>query len=426
MRSLVTTTGPGTVYLDFAAFGPLPVALGPREEELSVAGGPKSIAKIMRMCPFGHRGVPEQTVTAALDCTRPTLCAGTAMADHGRVRRAYEDPIEQADSKHGAKQPPRHQAPNDATDGGALIEALQRGAGNAAVGALFADQHSRVSSAQSGEALTSDIRASAERKLGADLGDVRVHSDATAAEYAASLHAQAVTVDKDVFLAPAVNTRTSRGQKTLLHELVHAAQSPGSSAEPSPGAGRPASDRGPAEAEARRISAAGFGGSTARPQEHAPSAVPHLSPADDDESVPATEQHPQAGPTAEQLLNPDESTDAAGPQPGTSGGGEGVAFEITVMQPLRAAQQAVEEQDWDKAYEVLQSIGMQLIKYQNAYEKSDPMLHSTLMSARGWLSVFYQQLERRLDRDVWTDDHMTDFFKSDVVGEFQRIEGLLH
>ena len=344
-------------------------------------------------------------------------------ADHRLVRRAYDDPIKQPDAKPAAKQPTRNPTPDAATNGGAVVQALQRAAGNAAVGALLADQRSRTPSP--GESLAPGVRESAERKLGADLADVRVHSDATAAEYAGSLHAEAVTVDHDVFLASAVNTRTSRGQKTLLHELVHAAQAPGSRAADSQALGSAPSRNSPAEAEARAISAGGFDGLTSRPREQAASAVPHLKSADDDESVPAPGEQPAPGTLAEELLNPPDSADA-GPAPGTSGAGEGVAFEITVMQPLRSVEQAVEEQDWDKAYEILQTIGMQLLNYQNAYEKSDPMLHQTLMSARGWLSVFYQQLERRLDRDVWSDARMTDYFKSEVVGEFQRIEGLLH
>lgn len=362
-------------------------------------------------------------MTAALDCTRPAPDAATDMADHRWVRRAYDDPTKQTDSKAAAKQPTRSPTPDEATNGGAVVQALQHAAGNAAVGALLAGQRSRTLSP--GEALASGVRESAERQLGTDLAGVRVHSDASAAEYAGALHAEAVTVDQDVFLASAVNTRTSRGQKALLHELVHAAQAPGSPASNGQAVGRPASRDSPAEAEARMISAGGFDGLTSRPREQAPSAVPHLKSADDEESVSAPSEQAAPGTLAEELLNPPDSADA-GPAPGTSGEGEGVAFEITVMQPLRSVEQAVEEHDWDKAYEILQSIGMQLLNYQNAYEKSDPMLHQTMMSARGWLSVFYQQLERRLDRDVWPDDRMTDYFKTEVVGEFQRIEGLLH
>jgi hypothetical protein len=346
------------------------------------------------------------------------------MADYRWVRRAFDDPIKETDSKPGAKLPTRNLTPDEATSGGAVVQALQRAAGNAAVGALLADQRNRTTSP--GEALAPDVREPAERKLGADLASVRVHSDASAADYAGALHAEAVTVGQDVFLASAVNTRTSRGQKTLLHELVHAAQAPDSRASNGQAVGRPPSRSAPAETEARTISAGGFDGLTMRPREQAASAVPHLKPAEDEETVPASDQEPAPGSLAQELLNPPDSTDANAPAPGTSGPAEGVAFEITIMQPLRSVQQAVEEQDWDKAFEILQSIGMPLMNYQNAYEKRDPMLHSTLMAARGWLSVFYQQLERRLDRDVWTDDHMTEFFKTEVVGEFQRIEGLLH
>ena len=336
------------------------------------------------------------------------------MPDHGRVRRAYDDPIKQPDLKPAAKQAAHEQPTNEAADGAAIVQSLQRAAGNAAVGALLAEQHGRAQPAQSGEALAPSTRDAAERKLGSDLGDVRVHSDAAASEYARSLRAEAVTVDQDVFLTSGVDTSTQRGQKTLLHELVHAAQT-----------SNVAASKPPAESEARAISAGGFGGVTSRPRERASSGAPHLKAADEDENVAAPGEQP-APVTAQELLNPPASTEDAGPEPGASGENESVAFEITIMEPLRSAQQAVEEQDWDKAYEILQSIGVRMMNYQNTYEKSNPMLYQSFMSARGWLSVWYQQLERRLDKDTWSDGQMTSFFKNEVVDVFQRIEGQLH
>ena len=103
-----------------------------------------------------------------------------------------------------------------------------------------------------------------------------------------------------------------------------------------------------------------------------------------------------------------------------------MAYEITIMQPLRAIQDALDKQDWEEALRILQSIGMRLLEYQNLYEKTDPLLYETIQSARGWLSQVYQQINRRLDRDTWSDEQMSRFYREEVFVEFQRVEGLLH
>jgi len=342
------------------------------------------------------------------------------------VRRTHADTAQALDVKSTVqpavkstdKDPGREPA-----DSRALVEALQHSAGNAAVGALLADSR-RAAFAGTGQELAPAIRESAERKVGSDLTGVRVHSDAAANAFVRSMHAQAATVDRDVFVSDSVDDSTARGRKTLLHELVHVAQSGSASALPERSETNTSSTMR-IEDEAARIaagSAAGASGLTERAQP----GVAHLKAADDDEAVPEPDGQATAGPTAEELLNPPESTEDETPAPGTSGEAEGVAYEVTIMQPLRAAQLAVDDQDWEKAYAILQTIGMRMMNYQNAYEKSDPLLYRSLMSARGWIGVFYQQLERRLDKDTWSDQRMSEFFKSDVIEEFQAIEDKLH
>ena len=317
---------------------------------------------------------------------------------------------------------PRQRGESEAA---ALVEQLQRTAGNAAVGGLLAESRASPGATRTGDPVPPPLRESAERKLGSDLGDVRVHSDLAAEAYASSHRAEAVTIGQDVFLGSETDLVSGRGQKTLLHELVHAVQSMNAST--SSASARGGTSLAGAEHEARQISSAGLGGAVLSPAQPAPVGAAQRKSLDDEQ--PADDQaSPQPGPTAQELLNPPESEDesAQGPKPGTSGENESVVFEVTIMEPLRGVMQAVEDQDWEKANDILQTIGFRLMDYQNAYEKSDPLLYRTLMSARGWMGMFYAQLNRRLDKDLWSDDQMTKFYRDEVLAEFQSIEGLLH
>jgi hypothetical protein len=68
-------------------------------------------------------------------------------------------------------------------------------------------------------------RALAEPHIGRDLGDVRVHTDATADRAAHAIGARAFTVGRDIaFAAGEYAPATPTGQRLLLHELAHVAQ----------------------------------------------------------------------------------------------------------------------------------------------------------------------------------------------------------
>lgn len=87
-----------------------------------------------------------------------------------------------------------------------------------------------------------------EQRLGHDFGNVRVHSDAQAAESAQALGAKAYTVGRHVvFDAARYAPQTAEGQRLMAHELAHVAQQQGQSERGANGIG-PAS--GAAEAEA--------------------------------------------------------------------------------------------------------------------------------------------------------------------------------
>jgi Domain of unknown function (DUF4157) len=108
---------------------------------------------------------------------------------------------------------------------------LQRAAGNSAVASLFGDDldgslvHSVVGSDGSGQPLDASVQEVMESHLGADLSDVRVHTDARASESAAAINAQAYTAGNHiVFQRAAYQPGTDSGLHMLAHELTHVVQ----------------------------------------------------------------------------------------------------------------------------------------------------------------------------------------------------------
>jgi len=82
-----------------------------------------------------------------------------------------------------------------------------------------------VESLGSGRSLDPEARAFFEPRFGTDLGHVRVHTDASAAESADALSAQAYTVGRDVvFGAGRYEPGSNAGRKLLSHELTHVIQ----------------------------------------------------------------------------------------------------------------------------------------------------------------------------------------------------------
>ncbi len=76
-----------------------------------------------------------------------------------------------------------------------------------------------------GEALDLGTRTAMERRFGHDFSQVRIHTDARAAESAESIHAAAYTLGQDVvFGAGRYSPATGEGQRLLAHELAHTVQ----------------------------------------------------------------------------------------------------------------------------------------------------------------------------------------------------------
>jgi len=95
-----------------------------------------------------------------------------------------------------------------------------------------------------GAPLPESVRSFFEPRIGRDFGDVRVHTDARAAEAARSVNALAYTVGRDLVSgAGQYSPTTIEGQKLLAHELTHVVQQSAQArlvAQPALAGGRPA------------------------------------------------------------------------------------------------------------------------------------------------------------------------------------------
>ncbi|OIV37867.1 hypothetical protein BIV57_08890 [Mangrovactinospora gilvigrisea] len=100
------------------------------------------------------------------------------------------------------------------------LRALQRAAGNAAV-ARAVVQRSAVDEVLggTGRPLDASTRADMEQRLGADFGDVRLHTGSAANASAAEVGALAFTSGNHIVLGPGAGDR-----HTLAHELTHVVQ----------------------------------------------------------------------------------------------------------------------------------------------------------------------------------------------------------
>jgi uncharacterized protein DUF4157 len=111
----------------------------------------------------------------------------------------------------------------------AAVMHLQKAAGNASVSAALEEQDpslvKEVVSSGSGAPLDKETRGNMEASLGADFGDVRVHTDSKASESARAVQAHAYTVGNDVvFQSGKYAPESESGKRMLAHELTHVVQ----------------------------------------------------------------------------------------------------------------------------------------------------------------------------------------------------------
>jgi hypothetical protein len=111
----------------------------------------------------------------------------------------------------------------------AAVMHLQKTAGNATVSAALEEQEPSlvkdVVGSGGGSPLDKDTRGFMESRLGADFGDVRVHTDAKASDSARSVQAYAYTVGSDVvFQSGKYEPDSDSGKRMLAHELTHVVQ----------------------------------------------------------------------------------------------------------------------------------------------------------------------------------------------------------
>jgi hypothetical protein len=105
---------------------------------------------------------------------------------------------------------------------------IQRQATNNDFPAFLPPSVAEAMQSGSGDPLAKPARLQMENALGADLGDVRVHTESQAARAARDLNAEAFTFGQDIFFgAGTFQPEKPEGQKLLAHELTHTVQQKG-------------------------------------------------------------------------------------------------------------------------------------------------------------------------------------------------------
>jgi Domain of unknown function (DUF4157) len=109
--------------------------------------------------------------------------------------------------------------------GPATAMSLQPTLGNSAVASLVGGAGVAAVLGSPGRPLAEPLRQEMEARLGADFGDVRIHSDAAAHDSADALHAGAYTVGAHIaFQHGRYDPASASGRRVLAHELAHVVQ----------------------------------------------------------------------------------------------------------------------------------------------------------------------------------------------------------
>lgn len=198
------------------------------------------------------------------------------------------------DHESPSRSTPSRQARSSAGSQPAGLRGLQASHGNHRV------QQMVDGPMRSGGAPVDDsIRVEAERRFGASLGDVRVHTDSAAAASARELRARAYASGRDIVFAPAQYApHSSRGRNLLLHELAHVVQQSRGTSAGTIGAAGDVHERAASAAAA----AVGAGGLASLPPS---SAVPAVQREEDTTDAPTKEASADASSGPPRLMPPE-------------------------------------------------------------------------------------------------------------------------
>jgi hypothetical protein len=143
------------------------------------------------------------------------------------VRRMSDEQVLRAAPAGAAPEEPQPATPavQRAPEAGGDTPDLHRSASTEQMSAR-ADAHTEIQRATTGgQALAGDVRDYMEPRLGADLGDVRVHTDEQAASLSNHMTARAFTYRNHVFFGRGqYQPDTDTGRHLLAHELTHTIQ----------------------------------------------------------------------------------------------------------------------------------------------------------------------------------------------------------
>jgi hypothetical protein len=118
----------------------------------------------------------------------------------------------------------------------------------------------------SGRPLDVGSRSFMEPRFGRDFSDVRIHTDAAAADAARVLNAEAFTVGRDIHFAEGrYRPDTSPGRRLLAHELTHTVQQEGGQGVVARAVSGVSEPHDASEREAERVAGSIAGGATAQP-----------------------------------------------------------------------------------------------------------------------------------------------------------------
>ena len=225
-------------------------APGSREPQRSTRPAPGKVTRSSKLSPSGGGTVQRKAAAPDAGATGPQERSSWDLTMHPSMDAAHRGLTALAER-------------GQATSGGTVFrEAAQSGTVDGEMAGMVVEEAGQKSA---GRALDPAVRGEMERGFGADLSDVRVHTDTAAGSAADALNARAFTTGRDVYFGAGQYSADTKSGKTLLaHELAHTLQSGDAAAAKGTGSGwSVSSPSDPAEQAADRAAEAVVAGGTA-------------------------------------------------------------------------------------------------------------------------------------------------------------------